>query len=64
MRYIFRGCVSEVAVPSYSVNCYIYIPEHGDFVSIIEVQSMVCANDLVHYSLKVVDIITKSGTLV
>ena len=58
----FRGCVSEMVVLAYSVIYYIYIyiyRDHWDFVSIIcvqpiDVQSMVFANDRIHYGLQVV----------
>ena len=58
--HIFRGCVSEMVVLPYSVIYYIYISrEHWDLVSIIcvhsiDVQSMVFANDRMHYGLQVV----------
>ena len=55
---LYRGCVSGVIVLSYSViyiYIYIYISrEHRDLVSVIDVQSMVCANDRIHYGLHVV----------
>ena len=55
----FRGCVSEMVVLPYSVIYDIYISEHWDLVSIIcvqfiDVQSMVFANDRIHYGLQVV----------
>ena len=42
----FRGCVSEMVVLSSR--------EHRDLVSIIDVQSMVFANNRIHYGLQVV----------
>ena len=44
--------MSEMVVLSYSVIYYIYISrENWDFVSIFDVQSMVFANDRIHYGL-------------
>ena len=46
--HIFRGCVSRVVGQSYSVIYCVYVPGCWDFVSIIDVQSMVRANNCVH----------------
>ena len=40
-----------MVVLSYSAIYYKYIPEHQDLVSIIDVQSMIFANDRMHYGL-------------
>ena len=52
--HIFRGCVPKMVVPSYFVVCYTYTPRTLGLVSIIDEQSIVCANDRVHYGLSTV----------
>ena len=49
----FRGCVTEGNVKSYFVISW-ETRKHWHVVSIIKVQSMVCANDRAHYTLRVV----------
>ena len=51
--HIFCGCVFEAVVPSYSINCFIYITGSWGFVS-ITLQSMVCANDWLYHGRNVV----------
>ena len=48
----FLVCVPEVVVPSGSVSCCMY--GSWGFVSVTTVQSIMCANNLVHYGRKVV----------
>ena len=52
--HIFRGCVSEVFVTSYSVTYCIYIPGNREFVFIIFVQFMMSANSQIRIDLKIV----------
>ena len=52
--HIFRGCVSEVFVTSYSVTYCIYIPGNREFVFVIIVQFMMSANSQIRFDLKIV----------
>ena len=52
--HIFRGCVPDVAVPSYA-GSFMYIPGKPGFLSSVLLCSlMMCANNRSHYDLMVV----------
>ena len=52
--HIFRGCVPEMFVTSYSVTHCIYIPGKPGFVFIIIVQFMMSANSRIRFALQIV----------
>ena len=52
--HIFRGCVSDIFVTSYSVTYCIYVPGKPGICFIIIVQIMMSANDRICFRLQVV----------
>ena len=52
--HIFRGCVPEMCVTSYSVTYCIYAPGNREFIFIIIVQFMVSANSRIRFALQLV----------
>ena len=52
--YIFRGCMPEIFVASYSVTHCIYIPGKQDFVFVIIVLFMMSANSRISFGLLIV----------
>ena len=46
--------VSEMVVPSYSISCFMYIPEKLGLFPLILYGTLVCKNNWVHYGMKVV----------